>query len=145
MSAPGVSDDPVLSSILNTIPDDRDIVYYIKVASGVLVDTTSVSFKRIGNGNTASNGTALEYLLHHVLLTGDRSELIDLVHTVLVRNEAWATTWLAILANVDRSAFDAVVVTASLVNGAGLIGDIVLVHVLKGRDGFTTVAAVVVH
>ena len=104
----------------------------VEITSCILVDTTSVSFKRIGNGDTASNGTALEDLLHHVLLTGDRSELIDLMHTVLVGNKAWATTWLACLANVDRCALDAIVMTASLVDGACLISYVVFVHELKG-------------
>ena len=117
----------------------------IEVTGCILVDSASVSFKRIRHGDTASNGTALEDLLHHVLLTGDRSELIHLVNTVLVRDEAWATAWLACLTNVDRCTLDAIIMTTGLVDGAGLICDVVFVHELKGRDGFTTVATVIVH
>lgn len=118
---------------------------YVQVAGFIIVNTTGVSLERIGDCNTASNGTALINLLHHVILTCNRAELVDLEDTVLSRYVAFAATRVASLANVDGSAIDAVVVTASLIDGAGLISDVVVVHEFEGRQGLTTVAAVIIH
>ena len=145
MSSPRVSDNPVLGSVFNTKTNDRDIVDDVHVASGILINTSSVGLKRIGNSNTASNGATLIDLLHHVLLARDGSELVNIEDSVLIWDEAWATTWLAILANVDRCALDTIVMATSLIDGTGLISDVVLVHVIEGRDSLTTMASIVIH
>lgn len=145
VSAPRVSDNPVLSAVFDSESNNRDIMDYVQVTCLIIVNTTGVSLERIGDCDTASNGTALINLLHHVFLTGNRAELVDLEDTVLFRDVTFAAARIASLANVDRGAIDAVVVTASLVDGAGLIGDVVGVHELEGREGLTAVAAVIIH
>jgi hypothetical protein len=103
----------------------------VHIASGVLVNTSSIVLKRIGNSDTASNGSALIDLLHHVLLAGNGAVLVNLVNTVLLGDVTRTTAWLASLANVDRCAINAVIVTTGLVDGACLISDVVLVHKLE--------------
>jgi hypothetical protein len=51
---------------------------------------------------------------------------------------------VAVLANIDGSALDAVVVAAGLIDRASLVRHLVVVHELESADGLTTVAAVVV-
>lgn len=83
--------------------------------------------------------------MHHCILARDAAELIDIVHTVLVGDVARTTTGVAVLANVDGSAFDTVVMTSGLVNRAGLISDVIGMHIFEGGEGLTTVATVVIH
>jgi hypothetical protein len=70
-------------------------------------------------------------------------ELVDSIHVVLVRDKA-VSVRVAIFADVDGGTFDAVVVSASLVNGACLISDIVSMDEIEGTVGLTTVAAKVI-
>jgi len=132
VGTPRVSYNPVLGAIFNTEANNKNIVDDVKITSSVLIDTTSIGFKGVRNCNTASNGAALIDLLHHVLFTRDRAKFINLVDSVLSWDEAGATAWFTSLANVDRSTFNTVIVTASLVNRASLIGDVILVHEFKG-------------
>jgi len=81
----------------------------VHVTSSVLVDTSCVSLKRIWNSDSASNRAALIDLLHHGLFTLNRSKLVNLIDTILVGDEAWATAGFAILANVNRGTYDAIV------------------------------------
>jgi hypothetical protein len=78
------------------------------------------------------------------LLTRDGVELVNTIHIVRVRDKA-GLVWLAVFADVDGSALDTVVMTAGLVDRAGLIGHIGAVHELKGTQSITTVAAIIVH
>jgi hypothetical protein len=117
----------------------------VLVSSGVLVDTSGIAFQRIGNCNTAGNRTSLVNFLHHVLLSRDLAKLVNVIDSVLVRDEAWATARLAVLTNVDRSTLDSIVMTSSLVNRASLVSDIALMHVLISTKGFTTMATIIVH
>jgi hypothetical protein len=117
----------------------------VLVSSGILIDTSSIAFERIGNCDTAGNRTSLVYFLHHVLFSRDLAKLVNIVDFVLVRDEAWATTRLTVLTNIDRSTFNAIVMTSCLVNRTSLISDIALMHVLISTKGFTTMATIIVH
>jgi len=83
--------------------------------------------------------------LHHVLFTRDRAEFIDLVDSVDIRDEARATTWLTVLTDVDRCTLNTIIMTTGLVDGASLISDVVLVHVLECRKSLTTMTAIIIH
>jgi len=52
---------------------------------------------------------------------------------------------MAILAHVDRSAIDTVIVTASLVNRASLIGNLVFAHEIESTESEPTMATIIVH
>ena len=52
---------------------------------------------------------------------------------------------LAVLADIDWSAFNTVIVASGLIDGASLISDLRLVHELIGRDSLTTVAPIIIH
>ena len=101
-----------------------------------------MEFRRYGD--TAGNGSALENFLHHGLLSRDGAEFIDAVDVVVVRDEA-GLMGVAVLADVYRRARETVVVTLGLVDRAGLISNVVVVHPLEGTEGLTTVAALVIH
>ena len=69
--SPGVSDGPVFLTILNTVSNDGDIVDDLHVASGIAEDSTSVVLEGLWHGDTASKGSSLVELVHHVLLSSD--------------------------------------------------------------------------
>lgn len=52
---------------------------------------------------------------------------------------------LAVLALGDGRALDTVVVSSGSVDGAGLVGNVVIVHKFEGGVSFTTVAPIVIH
>ena len=136
---PRVSDHPELLAILFTVTNDGDIVNDFHGTSVITVDATGVALERVGNSDTASNGTSLGNFLHHVLLAGDLAELVDTVHEVLVGDEA-SLTGVTVTADVHGGADLTVVKTTAAVDGASLIGDLVLGHPLEGVVGLTTVA-----
>ena len=142
VGAPGVPDQPVWAAILLTVTDDGDVVDNVQVAGSVAVNSTSVVIKGLGHSDTASDGTSLVDLLHHVLFAIDMTEFINAIDHVLVWHEA-GLTWVAVAANVHGRADLAVVQTLSAVDGASLIGDFVISHVFEGVVSLTTVAAIV--
>lgn len=113
--SPGVPDGPILSTVLNTIADNGDIVDNVLVTGFVFKDTRGVVLKSIRDGDTTSNRSTLVDLLHHSLLTRDLSVLVDLVSVVLVRNEA-SLTGHAVLALEHGAALNTIIVTTSSVD-----------------------------
>lgn len=63
---------------------------------------------------------------------------------VFVWDEARAAR-IAVLALDNGGALNTVVVASGLVDGAGLICDVGGVHVLKSGNGFSSVAAIIIH
>jgi hypothetical protein len=116
----------------------------IKITSLIPEYSSSVFLKGIWNSNTTSNGTALIDLLHHIFFTLKRVKLVYSVYIVGIRDET-RFVWLAILAHVNGSTLDAIVMTTSLINGAGLISHISTMHELEGTQSVATVAAIVIH
>ena len=114
----------------------------VDVTGGVTENATSVLFESVWDGNTAGNRSSLVDFLHHVLLTGDMTELINSVDEILVWDEA-CLTWVAVTADVHRRANLSIVETTSAVDGASLISNFVLRHPLESVVGLTTVASLV--
>ena len=52
--------------------------------------------------------------------------------------------WLAVLANINRCALNAVVMTTSLIDRAGLIGHVGVVHELESAQGITAVTTIII-
>jgi hypothetical protein len=142
VGTPRVSYEPVRLSIFFAITNNGDIVDNVGVTSLVAENAASVVLKSLRNGNTASNRSSLVDFLHHVLLTGDVTELINSVDEILVGDEA-CLTWVAVTADVHGGANLSVVETTSAVDGASLISDFVLGHPLEGVVSLTTVASLV--
>jgi hypothetical protein len=142
VGTPGVTYEPVLLTVLLTVTNDGDIVNNVLVTSIIAVDTTSVFLKSFWDSNTASNGTTLSDLLHHVLFTGNFTEFIDTIDKVLVGDDT-GLTGAAVTANVHGRALLTVVKTASTVDGASLISDLVVGHPLEGVVSLTTVATLI--
>mmetsp|Transcript_12625 Transcript_12625/g.21241 ORF Transcript_12625/g.21241 Transcript_12625/m.21241 type:complete len:592 (+) Transcript_12625:45-1820(+) len=142
VGAPGVPDGPVLDAVLDSEADHGDVVDDVEVAGGVLEDAAGVVLEGLGHCDSAGNGASLVDLLHHGLLALDGSVLLDAVHEVLVGHEA-GLVGHAVLAHGHGGALLAVVVATGSVDGAGLVGDLVLVHPLEGVVCLSSVAAVV--
>jgi len=140
---PRVSHDPVLSSVLYTEADNRDVMNDVQVTGLIPEDAAGVSLEGIGHSDTASDGAALVDLLQHLVLTRHRIELVDSIDVVGVRNEA-GLMWLAVLADINRCAFNTVVMAASLIDRAGLICHIGVVHEFESAQGITAVATIVI-
>jgi hypothetical protein len=66
------------------------------------------------------------------------------VNLVSVWNEARSTR-VAVLALSDGGAFVSIIVTSSCIDGAGFVSDGVVVHILIGRYGFTSVTSIIIH
>jgi len=142
-SAPRVPNNPVLGSVLNSKAYNGYIVIDVSLVGGVDEDSSSVVQQSIRNCNTACDGTTLVDLLHHVLFSGHATELVNSIDVVSVWDEARGMR-MAVLANGDWCALDAVVKSSSLVISTSLVSNFVVVHKLVSRDGFTTVAPSVV-
>ena len=142
VGSPGVSDEPVLVAILDTIADNGDIVDNLQVTSVITEDATIIGLKSLRDGDTTSERTSLVDFLHHVLFASDLTILFNAVGVVLGRNVA-GLTWVAVTAHSHSGAAETVVVTTGLIGGAGLIGDVVLVDPLEGVEGITTVATII--
>jgi hypothetical protein len=61
----------------------------------------------------------------------DLSKFGNLVNIVSVWDETGLLR-IAVLANVNGSAFDSIVVTSSLIDRAGLVCDLIFVHEVEG-------------
>ena len=143
MGTPGVSNGPVFGSVLvDTVSNNGDIMNDIHISSLILKDTTGVVLEGVWNSDTTGNWTSLVDLLHHLLLAGNLTVLIDTIDLIGVWNKAWFT-WHAVLTNGHSRARLTIVVTSSSVNGAGLISDLVRVHPLEGIISFATVATII--
>ena len=143
MGPPRVSHDPVLSSVLDTEADNRDVMNDVQVTGLIPEDAAGVSLEGIGYSDTASDGAALVDLLQQLVLTRHRIELVDSIDVVGIRNEA-GLMWLAVLADINRCAFNTVVVAASLIDRAGLISHVGVVHELESAQGITAMATIVI-
>ena len=136
---PGVTDEPVRAAILLTVANNGDVVNNVHVTSVVTVDATGVVIEGLRDGDTASDGSSLDDLLHHVLLADDFIEFVNTVDHVLVGDEA-GLTGVAVAANVHGRADLTVVEATGAVDGASLISHLVVGHPLEGIVGLTTVA-----
>lgn len=76
------------------------------------------------------------------MLSSDLTELTDFVEVVVVWNKA-RLAWVAVLAQVNGSAFYSVGVSSGLVDGASLISDLISVHEVKGTETKATITAVI--
>jgi hypothetical protein len=142
MGTPRVSDEPVLVAILDTISDNGDIVDNFKVTRVITEDATIVVLESIWDGDTASKGTSLVNLLHHIFFTSDLTVFINTVGVIVVWNEA-SLTGVAITAIAHGRASLTVVVTTGHVGRAGLISDVVLVDPFESIEGESTMATII--
>lgn len=102
-------------------------------------NATSVRMEWVA-GNAAGNRSALVDLIHHVLLTGQSTVLINLVNTVLLWNVA-SFTRVAVSAHFHGGALLTIGPAFGLVDGASLICDFIPGHPPKGSKWVTTTAA----
>jgi hypothetical protein len=117
----------------------------IDITSLIEVNSTSITLEGVRQSDGTCDGSTLEDLLHHCLFALNGPELVNSVDQVLIGDEAWGATRLAVLANVDRCAFNAIVMTASLVDRTGLISHIRLVDEVESAQGLTAMAPIIVH
>jgi hypothetical protein len=108
-------------------------------AGGIFKDSPSVFMKLFGDCDGTGNGPTFEDLIHHVLLT---IHIAILVHRVDLCTLLCPATlpWHAVLALDHSCALNSVGMTKSLVRGAALIGDVVLVDPLIGGPGIPAIA-----
>lgn len=137
---PGVSDQPVLSTILvGSEADDGDDVIEVPCLSSDINETGLVVFDP-GGVNHASNRTSVVDLVQHLVFTIDVAVFFGFVDRVALGNVA-VTLLVTDAALESVIAGSTVFPTLGLVVGARLVSDTVLVHVLEGTGSTTTVAA----
>ena len=76
------------------------------------------------------------------MLTIDFTEFADLIVVVVVWYKA-RLAWTAVLAQVNWGAFDSVIVSSSLIDGASLISNFISVHELEGTEAESSIAAII--
>jgi hypothetical protein len=81
--------------------------------------------------------------LNHGVFTLDFSVLIYLVDVVFVWYIAWLVR-LAVSAHIDGCALDTIVMASGLIDGAGLISHVVVVHEFEGAQGISTMATIII-
>ncbi len=113
-----------------------------KITGLVLEDTARVLLEGVRYSDAASDGSSLIDLLHHSFLTLNLTEFINAIDIVGVGDKTGLVR-LTILAHVDGSALDSVVVATGLIDGTGLIGHIIFVHEFESTEGVTTVTTVI--
>jgi len=141
---PGVSNEPVWSSIFLTKSYYTDFMDDILVMSGIIKDSRSVVFHIRGDGNTTSNWTSLINFLHHGLFTFKVSELFDLVNFVLIWDEARLMR-ITVSAFCNIGALNSVIMASGLIHGTGFISHFVVIHVFVSVHWFTTMASLILH
>jgi len=140
--SPGVSHEPVLLAVLDTVSDDGDGVDLLLVSGSIGVDSLSAEgLERIRDGDSTGDRSASGDLLHHVLLSLNITVLIGVVSLVSIGDEA-GFSGVAVSAVLHGGALLSVVVTSSLVDRASSVGDLVLGHPLEGGEVVSTVASI---
>jgi len=114
------------------------------VVSFVDEDSTSVSVKSLGHCDSTGDRSAVVDLSHHMFFAVDMSVFLNIVNWILIRYKAILMR-CAVLAVHNRRAFDSVIVAFTLVGGAGLVSDPVVVNPLESIEGVASMAPVVVH
>ena len=138
VGTPGVTNNPVLLTVLLTPTNDRDGVAHGGGSGGILEDAAVVLEELVGDGNTADDGTTGVDFLHHVGGAGNCAELIGVVSgEVLDGVAAVGTISTAISADTEVIAL----AILSFVVLAALFRDADLGEELVGVVGVTAVAA----
>lgn len=142
VASPRVSDDPVLDSVLLSPSHNRNVVVEVLSAGLVLEDTAGVVDEFLGDGDGASDRASLVDLVDHVLFSHDISVFVDSVDLGAFLSPT-SLAGEAVLALDFSSATNTIVMTVSLVGGAGFIGDVVVVDPFVSGPSITAVAAFV--
>jgi len=143
-TSPGVSNEPVLDTVLDAVSDDGDLVDEVGCAGLVLEDASALEvLKFLGDGDRAGDWAALKLVDHGSLAGCQLVELINAEDEVFLLCPA-ALSGGAVHADDLIVAGEAVVVTPGLVVRAGLGGDVVLLDVAEGVVGVATMAALVI-
>jgi hypothetical protein len=143
VGSPWVSDLPVFDSVLLSVTNDRDIVNDLLVSCLVFEDASFPGLKFVSDGDSAGNGSSLVDFLHHSLLSGDLPVGVNSVDVIDGCDEA-GLVGLAVLADVDGGAVNTVSITSGLIDCAGLVSDLVLVHEVESTVCLSTIASHVV-
>jgi hypothetical protein len=138
---PGVSDEPVLNSLFNTVTDNGNSVVEFS-GTGLIVDDTAGIVKKTSGIKSADNGTSLVDFVDHIGFALDVTELSELVDRISGGNNALATG-VAVLALDHSITTNSSIPTLGLVVRAGFVGNAVVEDVFHGNSGVTTVASFV--
>jgi len=144
---PGVSNEPVLGAVVNTIAEDADGVTTLIRARDVLVDTAGVGEEILVDGEGTLARTVGGDLSHHISLTTDG---VDLLGLTLVRGEVDGriinASLLAGRSGLDLTlawvgaARDVVIAARKRVLDALLSDDTSALPVVVSARGITTIA-----
>jgi len=144
VGAPWVSNDPVLSSLLNSKSNNWDFVHNVNVSSRVMEDARCVVLKGSRNCNTTSDRPSLVNFLDHCIFSCYVCILINSVSVILIRDEAWFVR-ITVFAGINWRAYFSVVVTSGSVNGASLISNVWVVDEFEGTHCSSSVAPIISH
>ena len=101
------------------------------LVSIIAVNSTSIVIERLRHGNTTSDWASLVNFLHHIFFSNHHVVFVNTKDSVLIRDEA-SLTWVAVSAQRHRAAYLSIVMTASFIDRACLVGNLVLSHPLEG-------------
>lgn len=110
---------------------------FLNSASSVNKDATSVVSKGFSNGNCASNWPSLIDLVNHILLSCNQSEFFNSVDLCPFLSPA-SSVRKAVLALNLCTASNSIIMAKSLIWGAGLVSDIIIVNPFISVLGITS-------
>jgi hypothetical protein len=142
VGSPWVSHSPEGLAVFDTITNNGNVVHGLQVSSGITENTAGVIFESLSYRNTTSDGTTLVDFLHHVCFGWDTTILLYFVDSILGWNNA-SIAWAAVSTELHRWADNSIVVSTSLVDRAGSISGVALMHESEDVERPATVTAVV--
>lgn len=142
VASPGVSDNPIFSSILFTPTSDWDIVVKFLPSGFIVEDTSGIVDKFSSYRDGTGDGSSLEDFVHHVLLSSNVSEFINAVDFRSLLSPA-SFLWETVLAFDHCWTSDTIVMSICLVRWTCLVGNVVAMDPFVSSSGITSVASFV--
>ena len=115
---------------------------FLNSASSVNKDATSVVSKGFSNGNCTSNRSSLIDLVNHILLSCNQSEFFNSVDLCSFLSPASSVGKTVSALNIS-TASNSVIMAKSLIGGAGLISDIIMVDPFISVFSVTSIASII--
>ncbi len=143
VGAPGVPADPVFNAVFDAPAHQADGVHELGFVALVDENAACVVSELGCYGHAASDGAALEDLVHHGFFALDLPEFVDAVNFGVVLGPA-ALSSHAISAFDVAGTFHSVCVAFGLIVAASFVGDVVFVDECEGVQRVAAFAALVV-
>jgi len=140
IASPWVSDNPILNSILFSPSCDTDIVIKFNSAGLIFKNPTCVVDERCSNGNSTSDRSSLNDLVHHGLFSLNNAVFINSINFGFGLRPASFIGQAVLALDLSRTT-NSIIMTKSLVRWTSFISDIVFMNPSIGISSITSTAS----